>query len=177
MAEQVNPPSTEAGPTATDRLRAHVAEVGGRVWLEQALEQARAEGRQQAVREIREGLPGYMDDLNTEERKGYGFAVDQFSAILDRVAGLNASEQPPPEHEALYVDDGGDGYLACHCGYGHVLGDDALVDHIHDERRDASESDDTTTLACGCVIDQNQLLISCSAEHAPDYQPPEASDE
>jgi hypothetical protein len=37
-------------------------------------------------------------------------------------------------HEAEYVDDGGDGYLACRCGYGHILGDDALVDHIHDAR-------------------------------------------
>lgn len=28
--------------------------------------------------------------------------------------------------------------------------------------------DDLTTLVCGCVIDKYQLLISCSAEHAPE---------
>jgi hypothetical protein len=41
-------------------------------------------------------------------------------------------------HEAEYTDDGGDGYLACRCGYGHVLGEDALVDHIHGARLSAS---------------------------------------
>ena len=56
-----------------------------------------------------------------------GWCGEEIPELAPRAEGLDV-------HEAEYVDDGGDGYLACRCGYGHVIGDDALVDHIHDSR-------------------------------------------
>lgn len=46
-----------------------------------------------------------------------------------------------------------------------------LDDALRAARGEKPKDDGTTTLSCGCVIDENQLLISCSAEHAPDYDP------
>ena len=48
--------------------------------------EARAAARKEVVDELRQRLPGYMDDLNSEERSGYTFAVHQFAAILDSLS-------------------------------------------------------------------------------------------
>ena len=55
---------------------------------------ARAEGRQQAVREAKEQLLPIFD-RHHRHTDAYLFFQEEVAAILDRVAGLNASESPP----------------------------------------------------------------------------------
>jgi hypothetical protein len=59
--------------------------------------------------------------------------LNRVLAALTGASG-EAVSSPFEPHEAEYVDDGAAGYLACRCGYGHVIGEDALADHIHDAR-------------------------------------------
>ena len=102
MTEHPAAPPTEAGRTLIDQIEGldYDAYDAGRAafgsWTDaiRAIEaEARAAARKEVLDEIRQRLPGYMDDLNSEELSGYTFAVNQFGAILDSLS-TDTREEP-----------------------------------------------------------------------------------
>ena len=84
---------------------------------------------------VNEPAERLIEALNDEVMALEGGIADWDKAVEIAAAALAAERAIGAEaHDATYVDDGADGYLACRCGWGHVLGEDALVDHIHDAR-------------------------------------------
>ena len=156
-------PSTEAGGALLEWLERACEDESVLPELREDIlaieEAARAEGRREAVREIRERLA--LADY-------YGPRID---AILDKVAGLNASESPPEPDEAAAMR-----WLAANDLY--------AVTHLHESADciecvgfvDASESPPTRPRFCvSCEGQHDPMKHELARDASESGQPPEES--